>query len=97
MDKQQDWIRWAGVFLLVSIGITLFLGLKSSLEDSSPLGFLAGFFISVTLFVVAPGLILGGIVSLATEKSRLGLRLMIITNAVSTIVVIYGYLIQFRP
>lgn len=84
----NNWIRWTLVFTLVSIGSALLSGLPFAARDSSPLGFLLGYWFSSATYMLAPGLIIGGILSLILNKSQLGLIVMIIINTLMSLSVL---------
>lgn len=89
----RDWIRWISVFFLVSLGIAMMTGLDVSQNDRSPALFFVGWWLSVVLFAVLPGVLLGGIIALATKRSKLGLLILGAVNAVASIALLYGSLI----
>lgn len=81
----NNWVRWTLVFTLVSIGSALLDGLSYATRDSSPIGFLLGFWFSRAADMLAPGLIIGGILSLILYKSKGGLIVMIVINTLMSL------------
>lgn len=89
-ELMRDWVRWIFIFLLVAFGIALMTGLDMSQQDRSPLLFFIGWWMAAALFIVLPGALVGGIVALATQRSRLGLFVLIFANSIAAIGVVYG-------
>lgn len=89
-EIMKDWIRWITIFFLVAFGIAVMTGLDMSQRDRSPSLFFIGWFLSVALFVVLPGALLGGIIALATKRSSFGLVVLIFINAIAALGILYG-------
>lgn len=91
--EAKDWVRWATVYALIAFGVALVTGLSPSQNDRTPLYFFIGWWLSATLFMVIPGLLVGGIVGLATKKSTLGLWIMGLINLAGAAAIFYGSII----
>lgn len=91
MDVEtKDWLRWLAVFFLISIGFSLVTGLEGHLALNEPFTELVGFWLAHVLYLVLPGAILGGIVALATKKSKVGLWIMIGINGAILAILLFG-------
>jgi len=88
----KNWSRWIGVFMLLSFGLALLTGLEWAVRDRDPILAFIGFWISQIIFLVIPGLIVGGVVALATKRDVLGLRIMIGVNTLVLVAYLYGML-----
>ena len=86
----KDWVRWVAIFMLVALGIAAITGIDMSQRDRSPFLFFIGWWLSVALFVVFPGALLGGIVALAARRAKPALIVLIVVNSVAAIAIIYG-------
>jgi hypothetical protein len=83
------WIRWTLVFFLLSFGFSiLFGGLDLAARDSEPVMFFIGYWISQAIFVVVPGIVVGGIIALASSKPILGGKVMIAVNSIIAAMII---------
>jgi hypothetical protein len=92
LDSREDidkWLRWIGVFVLLSFGLALLGGLEWSIREKSFEAFM-GFWIAQMLFCVIPGLVLGAALTLATCRHNWGISTMIAVNSVMLIAYIYG-------
>mgnify|MGYP005626295099 CR=1 FL=1 len=78
-DQLMDWLRWILIFVLLSFIWTFFEYVLGGLE-SMPAGELLGFLLGVSLSMVLPGAVVGGIIGLVTKRSKLGLWIMVTVN-----------------
>jgi hypothetical protein len=93
MAKEMNpWVRWLLVFALIAIGLAIFGAMFQSMKSgNSPLKLLSVFLIMMPLIVVLPGAIIGWVVSLASKKSILALRLMIAINTIMSVLMIINF------
>lgn len=99
MEKswRSVWVRWTLVFLLLSLGFSIFLGgLNQAVRDREPFMAFLGYWIAQAAFVVAPGIIFGGIVALSLNKPLLGGKIMISVNAIIAAMIISGAVLQSK-
>lgn len=78
--------------MLLSFGLALLNGLEWAIKDRDPLLAFVGFWLGQIIFLVVPGLVIGGGVALATKRDMLGLRIMIGVNALVIAMYVYGML-----
>ena len=88
----KNWSRWIGVFILLSFGFALLTGLDWVLKDKDPILAFIGFWFAHNIFFVVPGLVIGGVVALATKRDAMGLKIMIGVNTISLAAISYGKL-----
>ena len=92
----NPWGRWLVVFVLISLGSSALTGLDQAMHDRQPLLAFIGYWISQVAFIVLPGAIVGGIVSAATSKSALGVKVMIAINCIVIALLIFGAVVKVR-
>ena len=89
-----DWFRWCAVFSLIALGLVLVNGLDFISKSPTPVETFSGLLLAYISVLLLPGVILGGIIGLAAKRSTLGLKIMVGTNTIISVLTISGFLIQ---
>jgi hypothetical protein len=96
-EARNYWLIWLSVFGLASVGATVvFGGLDFAAHDRDPLLAFLGFWIANAAFLVAPGAIVGAIVTLVSTKPLVGGRVMIGVNSLMLLVQCVGAILQAK-
>lgn len=90
------WIRWIVAFTLLSLGAALIDGLDQAMHDQQPLPAFIGYWISQAIFIVFPGAIVGGVIAAVTNRSSLGVKVMIAINSIVVALLVFGAVLQVQ-